>query len=875
MINLDDGRLQDFQIPLFIAELHDCARRDELVRIGMPVPRGLLYDAGKLLVSDELGQVMAHQAEVLANWPDRSIKWLLLDILLTIPAQGRLKLLVSAVQTIASATADTPRIHLEQSGDDRFTLDSGVARFTLDSNKTDTLLCVEMGDDDPLHEGVQVSLMDAEGRQRALVIERVSIEERASLSVTAVLVGRFVDTPLQFKCRMIFTAGSGAVRLDVRLRNPRPAIHPGGLWDLGDPGSYYFRDMSVVMRPRTATQSVSWCAERVGSSLEHHQGELVVYQDSSGGDQWNSGNHVDQAGRPTVAFRGYEVRTGLGESGVLARGLRATPCFSVPFKTGWVSVAARDFWQNFPKALRWRNGELSIGVFPTESSGLFELQGGEQKRHTVFLEFGRQSQESRIRQMQQPLHAWVDPRWVEQAHVLPYLVTLDSGGSYLDYVNSIVAGPHAFHNKREIIDEFGWRHFGDLYADHEAVNHRGPQPLISHYNNQYDFIYGAAQHYLRTGEDDWRRLMEDAARHTIDIDIYHTDGDKAAFNGGLFWHTDHYQDAATATHRTYSRANAAGKVYGGGPSNEHNYTTGLLQYYYLSGDPEAHDAVLSLANWVVAMDDGAQTLLAVVGSMPTGNASKTVSTDYHKPGRGAGNSINALLDAYQLSREHRYMLKADELLQRCIHPHDDIAALQLDQPEHRWSYLVFLQVLGKYLDVKVEWGEMDYGYCYARDSLLHYAQWLLLHELPYKDVLYKVELPTETWPAQDVRKCHVLHLAAKYGPVEQQAAFRQRAGFFFERCLEDLLSFKTAYLTRPQVLLSVYGLAQAYFEKHGYVAPQFVQHNHQFGVPRQFRTQRDLLKDTVVQRVSVVAAEFRRLVRDKFGVLRRRWSKFH
>ena len=139
--------------------------------------------------------------------------------------------------------------------------------------------------------------------------------------------------------------------------------------------------------------------------------------------------------------------------------------------------------------------------------------------------------------------------------------------------------------------------------DHEAVNHKGPAALVSHYNNQYDFIYGAFVHFLRTRDPRWHQLMVEAARHTIDIDIYHTDQDKAAYNGGLFWHTDHYKDAASCTHRTYSRQNG-GSGYGGGPSNEHNYTSGLLHYYYLTGDPEARLAVLELSKWVVDMDDG-------------------------------------------------------------------------------------------------------------------------------------------------------------------------------------------------------------------------------------------------------------------------------
>src|SRR5205085_1892300 len=140
----------------------------------------------------------------------------------------------------------------------------------------------------------------------------------------------------------------------------------------------------------------------------------------------------------------------------------------------------------------------------------------------------------------------------------------------------------------------------------------------------YDVVLGTLVHYLRTGDERWLAIFAPLARHVIDIDIYHTSEDRAAYNGGLFWHTDHYRDAATGTHRCYSRANQQpDRPYGGGPCNEHNYTTGLLHYYYLTGDPLAREAVLSLADWVVGMDDGRQTVFGIVDEGPTGRASST------------------------------------------------------------------------------------------------------------------------------------------------------------------------------------------------------------------------------------------------------------
>ena len=176
-------------------------------------------------------------------------------------------------------------------------------------------------------------------------------------------------------------------------------------------------------------------------------------------------------------------------------------------------------------------------------------------------------------------------------------------------------------------------------------------PLVSHYNNQYDPIAGFIYQYFRTGDTRWWTMADELAAHVVDIDIYHTDRDKWSYNRGLFWHTDHYKHAATCTHRTFSRANqATGRPYGGGPCSAHNYTTGLLHHYFLTGSPASREAVVGLADWVVRMDDGRRNVLGLVDDGPTGLASFTVDLDYQGPGRGCGNSVNALLDGWLVTR---------------------------------------------------------------------------------------------------------------------------------------------------------------------------------------------------------------------------------
>ena len=78
------------------------------------------------------------------------------------------------------------------------------------------------------------------------------------------------------------------------------------------------------------------------------------------------------------------------------------------------------------------------------------------------------------------------------------------------------------------------------------------------------------------------------------------------------------------------------------------------------------------------MDDGRRNLLGLIDDGPTGTGQPDHGErDYHGPGRGAGNSINALLDGWLLSGRRRYLDKAEALIRRTIHPDDDIAAREL------------------------------------------------------------------------------------------------------------------------------------------------------------------------------------------------------
>ncbi len=850
-------------------------RRSTALRIGVPLTRSWAHDEHALSaysIGNEggLSYLVPMQCRVLARWPDRSIKWILVDL-----DVAHLDATDTAKIELRRETAKPISGLLVELIENGCRVDTRAAVFTFKAGDDKLIASIETANNKiPLADGLRLILSNAQGQDLCPRVTSLSVDESGPLKAVVVLKGvNSVHGSLEFTARLHLNAGCSSVVLDLNLRNSQAARHYGGLWDLGDPGSILIREASLTIKPSDSSDRLAW---RTSPNDPLHRAEICewrIHQESSGGERWDSPNHIEFDGRLGVDFRGYSIR---GEEGKVEEvyGWRAQPSLAVIGKNFAMAATIKDFWQNFPKSLAWTGHELSIGLFPDGRRYPIELQGGEQKRQRVAISFG--DGESVIDDAEcaiDPPHVWVDPEWVQATGAVRGMVTDLSGNLvWNEYVRTIVEGPSSFIDRREVIDEYGWRNFGDLYADHEAVNHAGPEPFVTHYNNQYDFVWAAGLHALRTGDEKWARLARECAEHTTDIDIYHTKNDRAAFNGGLFWITDHYLPARTCTHRTYSCLNGKVGTYGGGPGNEHNYAAGLLLHFWRTGDPDALEAVIGLAEWVIAMDDGSQTYMGILDSTPTGFASQTVGGSYHGPGRGAGNSIATLLDGYLASGERRFLVYAETLIQRCIHPNDDIGARQLEDIEHRWSYLVFLQSLGRYLEMKFERGENDYLFQYARESLLHYADWMLANEVPYKDALDRVELPTETWPAQDVRKCHIMHLAARFDHRDKSEVFTQRAAFFYDQCLDGLSRFNTRFLTRPLVLLAVYGHLHVYYDTLPPIVDQVKvswRHDHQFGLPHSFSTQRSGAKGGFRARLRVAREDVSRIIRDRLLAFQR------
>ena len=822
---------------------------------GVCVPRGVLHDVSAMCL-EAFGTTLTAQSEVLNRWSDGSIRWLLVSVVLPdVPGQPQVQKPVIPVHRTGSdrsepsgsqsdrsrdggaASDSTPTgipvelVFLSQPGDsgdrrsraqqpEHTVVKYDAGRIMIRSQSYDAR--------QPLEQTVWLTpeLKDCSGRVLSLRSVEVRSETAGDVrQVFVVTVAMESDPRITLQVRITRWSGTGLMKADVRIRNSRRARHAGGLWDLGDPGSFLFGSLQLKIRSDAVDPSASsrWkCDRRTAWSECRGDQTTSIRQSGSGAPDCDTSRIAagavqfhEPVGQPAgdAGEHGYVVHHPTGRTS----GNRAEPTVAVGDLQASLAVACPEFWQQYPASLEFGHGVITAGLFPAgpfpagpfpaDAGMAYELQGGEQKTHSLWIATGRQSGgRPELDWTFAPPLLLQSPAAYHAAEVFPWYPAVASPGGLIpadraadpssgtavsrlhEYLTAATTGEFSLPARREKIREYGWRDYGEIPADHEQLHFPGPGVVVSHYNNQFDMILGGLLQLAATSDPRWHELSAPLARHVMDIDIYHTDEDRAVFNGGMFWHTDHYVDAATSTHRTYSRRNRKpGESYGGGPSCEHNYPTGLLHYYFLTGDPEARDSVVSLAEWVIHMDDGRQTIWGLLDDGPTGRASATVYPDFHGPGRGPGNSINALLDGWLLTGQERFSEKAAELIRRCVHPSQDIDALQLTNAEERWSYTVFLTSLARYLLIRLEAGRLDEMYTYARQVMSHYGRWMVEHERRTLSRPEELKYPTEAWAAQDLRKANVLRLTAacEDDPV-RAAAMRTMADRLSDEAWADL-----------------------------------------------------------------------------------------
>ncbi|MBD1390535.1 hypothetical protein IC617_13945 [Neiella sp. HB171785] len=776
----------------------------DVVEFGLPLPAGK-YQQNHLALADEQGNPVKAQYEPMSFWPDKSLRWCKV-ILQTQPATDAIKLFPTK-RVVNEVAQRTPFITQTSS---ELRIRSKDFNYRLSTSELATF-AVYRSDGQQLCQAQAIELELPGGTKLRAQINETSYQSDYALTeplccavrVAGAFLAADESAPLNFTLQLKFHYASNRIDGSLQLHNPQAAQHIDGTWDLGDANSMQFKGLSLIWASDGFSQLS--CADEQNPQQQYSaQQDLRVYQESSGGEAWNSPVHVNAEQQVPMQLPGFQLTSDQH----ISTGKRIQPLVQATFNQApkiTVHAGIDEFWQQFPSAIAISNSALELALFPSEFPDLYELQAGEKKTQRWSMCLSPDSDQQQRQTIKLPTVA-LDSAWVCACHAMPWLTEQAKSQPLQAVIEQGLFGPHSLLEKRELADQYGWRNFGELYADHEAQGYEGDTLFVSHYNNQYDPVLGLLNQAIVLQSNELRQQADELARHVLDIDIYHTELDKDEYNHGLFWHTDHYQQAKTCTHRTYSKLHRndvyADHVGGGGPGGQHCYTTGLTIHYFTTGCEDAKQAVLKLGDWISNVYEGQGTLIELLLAWKNRYRAdlKNLLSGQYPLDRGTGNYIIALLDCYSLTEQQAYLSRVANIIRNTVHPNDEIAARNFDDVEETWFYTVFFQAVARFLWLKTEQQAFDQDFLYARDALLHYADWMVSHEDLSLVHPERLEFPTLTWTAQDLRKVDLLYLASFFAG-ETQPQYVAKAEHWYQQICAGLEQDDTRTHTRVLAIL--------------------------------------------------------------------------
>jgi exo-rhamnogalacturonan lyase-like protein len=696
-------------IELSVQNPNKFARNAEPITAGVPLTKGFVKDAARLTLLGPDDKPVPVQVQVTSKFHDGSPRWVLLDFPVDVPASEK-----TVYRLTTGARARTAAKLAYAIKDGVATVDTGAATFRIDTKKFRLFDSVKVRGVELIGKagaGSGAVLKDAAGKvyRADQVAAKAEFEDAGSQRVVLRVRGeigpRKKNLPLtDFTCRIHFYAGKAEVRVFFTLHNPAAHNHPGNIWDMGSGGSVFIEDFSLRL-PLVAAAGRT-CAVSGGAGNK-------IYQDSSGGPNWRSMNHVDKNMKVPITFRGYRVYQADKQ---VAEGHRIDGWLHASGRGGAVAVGIREFWQNFPKALEYADDHVRVALWPGEYAGAHELLGGEQKTHEIMFVFrGHKGKAAGVANtlaaFHSPMYAMPDPQAVLDSNAFwPTALPDRTKHKKLEDTIDIAVyprggGTNTIQTKWDVIDEYGWRHFGDTFADNEyspaammrdyPKHYIGRRP-ISHYVNEYEVINTVIVNGLRRGDPKWMWMADVMARHHGDICVNHTDVDAPAYSHGSFMHTTHDTTAFRSGLRTYPIEARKYKLQygnGGGPNGGHTYVINLANHYLLTGNRASRESFLEVAGWCA---DSPWFKKKMMGDA-----------------RGYGNFFVTLLHAYQLTGDKKYYDRMMTL------------AGWIDKPFAGMGGTLFCKAAGLFLQMKIDNGELDDDYKKVQKLMMTFGDYFL------------------------------------------------------------------------------------------------------------------------------------------------------
>lgn len=515
-------------IPLRVRNPSLLAAQDWPVASGIPFPQGVLASEQDVRVVRD-GQPIPAQIRTTARWPDGSVKWLLLRLAASAPAEADATYGLEYGQGIGRP-ATGPDLAGEKGGSIELRTTAGTYRLTPSGTLVmpDGRVCATQA----RLAGDAVLEPAAPGTVR--IEENGPVQAVAYATVDLVAPdGRTIGLELRV------TAAAG--QPGVRIQHTFTIKGDAKFTDLEElafvvPG---FGDTATVPVVEGGPLTVN------GKLVQRFDDEIVL------GD---------------APQKARVVGTILG--------------------TG-ATVAVRDFWQNYPKAVELTDGTLRLGLCPDFAPGLYDAFPFEKEGHHLYFyllngvyKFRKGMAKTHEILLappttdptffQRPLLATAPPKWYCASRAF-YDVAPRDTVRFKAYEEAVDANIAAYPKEREKQRDYGLMNFGDWYGE------RG----VNWGNIEYDTQHAFLLEYIRSGNEDAFFLGDQTERHNRDIDTVQWAANPDAI-GAVYIH----QMGHVGGYYDHAVPNTLGFAEGGS-SVSHAWTEGHFDHYFLTGDPRS------------------------------------------------------------------------------------------------------------------------------------------------------------------------------------------------------------------------------------------------------------------------------------------------
>jgi len=512
---------------------------------GVPVPRGVLTDPDEVSVTSGEGLALPCQTRTLSVWPDGSIRWLLVDTQVDVPAHGTVRLRVGLGERGEVPAVPEP-VAIRVDGA-RAQISTGAAQLCLDADALVVPGALGLPGQAPLLGGPGpggIVVVDAAGRRYSTESARAQITVEETGPLRAVLRA---DVPhFDSRGEKLF---SSVVRIHAFAGKPWVRVlHTFVNDNVSD-------TFTTIRELHLATPRAAGTAGAPSRALQHHDNAYAV----------------------------------TGEDGsVISSGRHHGGTLEVAAPDGCALIAVRHFSENYPKSLSVGPEGVTVGICPDVRHVSYDRDGYEADRlyyyltpegyrfkcgvsrtHELFYGIAPEGSCAALRRdargFQSPPAVRPATEAVLRSGVLEGLAARDDErlAAYEGYVAKSLEG---YLQDRAETRAWGMLNFGDWFGERR----------YNWGNMEYDTPWAWLMEFLRGGDARCFALGEQAAWHLVDVDTCHAAAD-AGRTGGQYAHcVGHVGGYYPQGFREMATAD-------GYMGCSHMWVEGLFLYYALTG----------------------------------------------------------------------------------------------------------------------------------------------------------------------------------------------------------------------------------------------------------------------------------------------------